>query len=122
MNPFRRNTISIYRFPQGTSIDSDAWEYLDFNTMDLVAENVSADIQKKSTTSKPGAALPGDVAQVQIWEIFVDGVQNTIEKGDVVVDMTSPFDVEINKRPRFQVTTSYWTVFQYQLYCEELQT
>ncbi len=122
MNIFRRSIIAIYRFPQDTAINSDSWQFLDFNNAVLILGPIEADIQQKKTMTKPQEELPGDVAQGQSCRIFFDGEQNTIRKRDFIVDMTTPEIVDVNQRDRYQVTFPYWTVFQYQCDCELLQT
>lgn len=121
-NLFRRNIISVYRFPDDVAIDSDTWDFLNFDTMTVVLNNIAADIQQKSSLRMVAANLPGDVNRGQLWQIFFNAGQNTVRDRDIIIDMTTPNITPIAKRPIFQVTSAYWTVFQYQCLCELLQT
>lgn len=112
-NPFRRNVISIYRFPQDVAIVSTSWQRLDFDNATLLIAGLSADIQQKNTLGRIPANLPGDVNNGENWEIFFNGIQNAYRDRDFIKD-------EQNRT--FQITSAYWTVFQYQCRCELLQT
>lgn len=122
MNAFRRNIIQIWRFPDDPVRVSTTWDRLDFSTMTLIADALPADIQQKRNLRAPSANLPGDVSNTESWQIFFNYAQNAIRKWDIVVDISTPLVVPDDRREMFQITSPYWTVFQYQCLCELLQT
>jgi hypothetical protein len=109
------NTIKITRPKGQTDVGAVPYGGLSPKNEALIAEEIDASVQMRSSGSAPSPGLPGDASKRTYWKVLIPRAaldDGTVQRNDIVTDEC---------RQRYQVIGPYWTSLGYNLLVERLE-